>query len=172
MEVEARNRLDTVRSPVAHDWRNIAIALTNSNSGSGSMSEIAFHEKAGRSANLPHCRSLSSLVLQSTSITWERTASRRRPAFSSHLLSTVEQNCNHYPAKSSSVGFWQWLRFFFGSVGRDECPTPGCIVAIAHDLSVRIDGPRNCVHCSGTVERGKRRAFLKESVKATVMADI
>src|SRR2546430_15602469 len=38
-------------------------------------------------ANLLHCRSPLSLVLQSTSITWEPTASRRRPAFSSHLFS-------------------------------------------------------------------------------------
>src|SRR5207248_8262210 len=44
----------------------------------------------GCSANLLHCRSPLSLVLQSTSITWERTASRRRPAFSSHLITTVE----------------------------------------------------------------------------------
>ncbi|MGA9988958.1 MAG: VWA domain-containing protein, partial [Terriglobales bacterium] len=40
-------------------------------------------------ANLLHCRSPLSLALQSASITWERTASRRRPAFSSHLVSTV-----------------------------------------------------------------------------------
>jgi len=41
------------------------------------------------SANLLHCRSPLSLALHSASITWERTASRRRPAFSSHLLSSV-----------------------------------------------------------------------------------
>src|SRR5450631_2894477 len=38
-------------------------------------------------ANLLHCRSPLSLALQSASITWERTASRRRPAFS------LENNC-------------------------------------------------------------------------------
>src|SRR5262245_36152434 len=37
-------------------------------------------------ANLIHCRSPLSLVPLSTSITWERTASRRRPVFSSHLI--------------------------------------------------------------------------------------
>jgi hypothetical protein len=30
------------------------------------------------------------ICASSTSITWERTASRRRPAFSSHLLAEVE----------------------------------------------------------------------------------
>ena len=40
-------------------------------------------------ANLLHCRSPLSLALQSASITWERTASRRRPAFSSHLVTSV-----------------------------------------------------------------------------------
>src|SRR5271169_3232488 len=40
-------------------------------------------------ANLLHCRSPLSLVLSSTSITWERTASRRRLAFSSHLFATA-----------------------------------------------------------------------------------
>src|SRR5271169_3775058 len=41
------------------------------------------------SANLLHCRSPLSLALQSASITWERTASRRRPAFSSHLVTAA-----------------------------------------------------------------------------------
>src|SRR5437660_11960125 len=49
----------------------------------------------GCSANLLHCRSPLSLVLQSTSITWERTASRRRPAFSSHLVATVDAKTRH-----------------------------------------------------------------------------
>src|SRR5438477_7773861 len=39
-----------------------------------------------------YCRSPLSLVPQSTSITWEPTASRRRPAFSSHLLTAVSVN--------------------------------------------------------------------------------
>src|SRR5258708_2248121 len=43
-------------------------------------------------ANLLHCRSPLSLVLKSTSITWEPTASRRRPAFSSHLLASTEDH--------------------------------------------------------------------------------
>src|SRR5947209_4238168 len=47
----------------------------------------------GCSANLLHCRSPLSLVLQSTSITWERTASRRRPAFSSHLIASFCVGC-------------------------------------------------------------------------------
>src|ERR1035438_2890418 len=41
-------------------------------------------------ANLLHCRSPLSLALSSASITWERTASRRRPAFSSHLITTTD----------------------------------------------------------------------------------
>src|SRR2546428_13791227 len=41
------------------------------------------------SANLLHCRSPLSLALSSASITWERIASRRRPAFSSHLIATA-----------------------------------------------------------------------------------
>jgi len=40
-------------------------------------------------ANLLHCRSPLSLVPLSTSIIWERTAFRRRPAFSSHLITTT-----------------------------------------------------------------------------------
>src|SRR5579871_2294554 len=44
-----------------------------------------------RSANLLHCRSPLSLVPLSTSITWERTPHPvRRPAFSSHLFSTID----------------------------------------------------------------------------------
>src|SRR5438132_6423734 len=41
------------------------------------------------SANLLHCRSPLSFIFcaSSASITWERTASRRTPAFSSHLVS-------------------------------------------------------------------------------------
>src|SRR6478736_1642777 len=40
-------------------------------------------------ANLLPCRSPLSLALSSASITWEPTASRRRPAFSSHLFTTT-----------------------------------------------------------------------------------
>src|SRR5208282_1966388 len=40
-------------------------------------------------ANLLHCRSPFISCASSASITWERTASRRRPAFSSHLLTTT-----------------------------------------------------------------------------------
>src|SRR5271157_3525521 len=35
------------------------------------------------------------ICASSTSITWERTASRRRPAFSSHLLTSVETRLGH-----------------------------------------------------------------------------
>src|SRR5215469_15431048 len=42
-------------------------------------------------ANLLHCRSPFSLCLEHVD-TWERTASRRRPAFSSHLLTTIMIN--------------------------------------------------------------------------------
>src|SRR5271169_5595388 len=52
------------------------------------------------SANLLHCRSPLSLALQSASITWERTASRRRPAFSSHLLATANHS---FPASTIST---------------------------------------------------------------------
>jgi ABC-type Fe3+ transport system permease subunit len=53
---------------------------------------------------------LLSLVLQSTSITWERTASRRRPAFSSHLVTTVWGSlitCLILLCDSSSALNWQ-----------------------------------------------------------------
>ena len=43
------------------------------------------------SANLLHCRSPLSLAPSSASITWERTASRRRPVFSSHLIASLEK---------------------------------------------------------------------------------
>jgi hypothetical protein len=39
-------------------------------------------------ANLLHCRSPFSLCLERVD-TWDRTASRRRPAFSSHLVSST-----------------------------------------------------------------------------------
>src|SRR5262252_650100 len=42
-------------------------------------------------ANLLHCRSPFSLCLEHVD-TWERTASRRRPAFSSHLITTIMIN--------------------------------------------------------------------------------
>src|SRR6516225_5629077 len=44
-----------------------------------------------RGANLFPFRSPLSLVPLSTSITWELTASRRRPAFSSHLFSSTKK---------------------------------------------------------------------------------
>jgi hypothetical protein len=45
-----------------------------------------------RGANLLHCRSPCFICALSTSITWERTPHPvRRPAFSSHLLTTVDE---------------------------------------------------------------------------------
>src|SRR5438094_5811495 len=50
------------------------------------------------SANLLHCRSPLSFIFcaSSASITWERTASRRTPAFSSHLITAaiLRRPCN------------------------------------------------------------------------------
>src|ERR1700758_3360793 len=43
-------------------------------------------------ANLLHCRSPFSLCLEHVD-TWKRTASRRRPAFSSHLVTTASTHC-------------------------------------------------------------------------------
>src|SRR3989442_273606 len=45
------------------------------------------------SANLLHCRSPLSPCASSASITWELIASRRSPAFSSHLVSSTIQKC-------------------------------------------------------------------------------
>src|SRR6476646_1799130 len=55
-------------------------------------------------ANLLHCRSPLSLVPLSTSIIWERTASRRRPAFSSHLVSTINLQSHEEIAFSYAAG--------------------------------------------------------------------
>src|ERR1017187_8334505 len=52
------------------------------------LTRIFFHLLCRHSANLFHCRSPLSPCASSASITWELIASRRRPAFSSHLVST------------------------------------------------------------------------------------
>src|SRR5438067_11946334 len=57
-------------------------------------SSLLFHPVCRSGGKLFHCRSPLSLVPQSTSITWERTASRRRPAFSSHLIASAFGNVN------------------------------------------------------------------------------
>src|SRR5579864_4156035 len=44
------------------------------------------------------------ICASSTSITWERTASRRRPAFSSHLITTIDLTGDWQDLKGSSVG--------------------------------------------------------------------
>src|SRR5438067_753425 len=57
-----------------------------------------------------HCRSPLSLVPQSTSIIWERTASRRRPAFSSHLFTTVDRSYHillRYALGKQRVAQWK-----------------------------------------------------------------
>jgi len=58
------------------------------------------------SANLLHCRSPFISCAQSASITWERTASRRRPAFSPHLLTTSISSSFPINRVSSALGDW------------------------------------------------------------------
>ena len=56
-----------------------------------SVSDLQLFRSSCRcGANLLHCRSPSSFALQSASITWERIASRRRLAFSSHLVTSTD----------------------------------------------------------------------------------
>jgi hypothetical protein len=52
-------------------------------------------------------------VLQSTSIAWERIASRRRPAFSSHLISSFTLEPNLYLELGEVIRGTGCLIFFF-----------------------------------------------------------
>jgi hypothetical protein len=63
-----------------------------------------FHLTCRGGANLLHCRSPYLLRFKSASITWERIASRRRPAFSSHLITTASGcHVRHYEPSARSL---------------------------------------------------------------------